>query len=320
MKTIYSLLMMAVLVALGPACGKKDTAFRMDLIKYLDNSYTRSFEESLKTGLANAGLVEGRDYKLRIRSAQGDMATLTMLVDAAVNARTDLLITFQSPTLYTAIQRAPSVNKIFTLLQNPFILGAGQSDDDHLPRLTGLYLVPPFEEMLDLIEQCSPPISSIGTIYDPGNDDSVYRRDELARMAAERSIQTIAVPYTSQNEIMMATDSLMSQSPKAVIHLQDPAQDITFPALFKNSVRRKIPVFSLVYNMEKIGAVIACSTDRQEIGNQFANMVVRIVRGEDPSFMPLENDRALKKRYGYNRTVASDIRLTLPESLLQKSE
>ena len=103
MKTIYSLLMMAVLVALGPACGKKDTAFRMDLIKYLDNSYTRSFEESLKTGLANAGLVEGRDYKLRIRSAQGDMATLTMLVDAAVNARTDLLITFQSPTLYTAI-------------------------------------------------------------------------------------------------------------------------------------------------------------------------------------------------------------------------
>ncbi len=320
MKNLFVLLTMVVLMLVGSSCGKKETIFRMDLIKYLDNSYTRSFEESLKTGLQTAGLVEGRDYKLRVRSAQGDMSTLAMLVDAAVNAQTDLLITFQSPTLYTAIQRAPSVNKIFTLLQNPFILGAGQSDDDHLPKLTGLYLVPPFEEMLDLIEQCSPPISSIGTIYDPGNDDSVYRRDELARMAAERSIQTIAVPYTSQNEIMMATDSLMSQAPKAVIHLQDPAQDITFPALFKNSSRRKIPVFSLVYNMEKIGAVIACSTDRQEIGSQFANMVVRIVRGEDPSIMPLENDRALKKRVGYNRTVATDIRLTLPESLLQKSE
>ena len=320
MKNLFVLLTMVVLMLVGSSCGKKETVFRMDLIKYLDNSYTRSFEESLKTGLQTAGLVEGRDYKLRVRSAQGDMSTLAMLVDAAVNAQTDLLITFQSPTLYTAIQRAPSVNKIFTLLQNPFILGAGQSDDDHLPKLTGLYLVPPFEEMLDLIEQCSPPITSIGTIYDPGNDDSVYRRDELARLAAERSIQTMAIPYTSQNEIMMATDSLMSQAPKAVIHLQDPAQDITFPALFKNSSRRKIPVFSLVYNMEKIGAVIACSTDRQEIGSQFANMVVRIVRGEDPSIMPLENDRALKKRVGYNRTVASDIRLTLPESLLQKSE
>ena len=320
MKNLFVLLAMVGWMVVGSSCGKKDTAFRMDLIKYLDNSYTRSFEESLRKGLQESGLVEGRDYTLRARSAQGDMSTLTLLVDAAVNAQSDLLITFQSPTLYTAIQRAPSVNKIFTLLQNPFILGAGQSDDDHLPKLTGLYLVPPFEEMLDLIEQCSPPISSIGAIYDPGNDDSVYRRDELARLAAERSIQTIAIPYTSQNEIMMATDSLMSQAPKAVIHLQDPAQDITFPALFKNSSRRKIPVFSLVYNMEKIGAVIACSTDRQEIGSQFANMVVRIVRGEDPSFMPLENDRALKKRIGYNRTVASDIRLTLPESLLEKSE
>ncbi len=312
----FAFLALAALLAAGPSCGKRDPVFRIDLVKYLDNSYTRSFEECLRKGLGGAGLVEGRDYKLRSRSAQGDMSTLTLLVDAAESSRTDLLITFQAPTLYAAMQRAPSVNKMFTLLQNPFLLGAGQSDADHLPRLTGLYMVPPFEELLDRIAECRPALRSIGTIYDPGNADSVFRKEELERLAAERNLSVRSVPYTSQNEITLAVDSLMSEAPQGVVHMQDPAQDVTFPVLFKSASRRKVPVFSLVYHMEKIGAAIACSTDREEVGDRFAQMVVRVIRGEDPGFIPFENDRALKKRYGYNSTVAAEARLTLPESLV----
>ncbi len=316
MKYILSSLLMAGLLLAGFSCAEKDKTFRIDLIKYIENSYTRSFEDSLLESLEASGLKAGQDYSLRIRSAQGDMSTLSMLVEAAENARSDLLITFQSPTLYTAIQRAPSVNKAFTLLQNPFVLGAGHTDDDHLPRLTGLYMVPPFEELLDWVAQCKPPIQTMGTIYDAGNEDSIHRKDELVQAAAERGIQVIAMPYTAQNEIITATEALMASSPQALMHLQDPAQDVTFPALFKNATRRKIPVFSVVYNMEKIGSVIVASTDREEVGTQFAQMVVRIIQGADPSSMPFENDRELKKRYGYNRTVAADIKLTLPDSLL----
>jgi putative tryptophan/tyrosine transport system substrate-binding protein len=311
------LLSVAVLGLVGAGCSPKEKIFRVELIKYLDNSYTRSFETSLQKGLEASGLLEGRDYVMRARSAQGDMSTLTMLVDAAVNAKADLLITFQAPTLYAAIQRAPDVDKMFTLLQNPFLFGAGRSDDDHLPHLTGLYMVPPIDELLTWVEQCRPAIETIGTIYDPGNEDSVFRKDELTRYAAARRMKVLAVPYTSQNEIMLATENLMSMSPGAIVHLQDPAQDVTFPALFKSAQRRKIPVFSLVFNMEKIGAVIACSTDRDQIGAKFAKMVERVIRGEDPTFMPFENDRALNKRHGYNRTVATDINLTLPEGLLK---
>ncbi|OGV42239.1 MAG: hypothetical protein A2X46_15370 [Lentisphaerae bacterium GWF2_57_35] len=308
--------MMTVLLMGGVSCKEKDTAFHIDLVKYIENSYTQSFEESLQEGLSAAGLVAGRDYRLKTRSAQGDMSTLSMLIDAAESSKTDLLITFQAPTLYTAIQRAPSVNKAFTLLQNPFILGAGQSDADHMARLTGMYLVPPFEELFGMMEECKPSIRTVGVIYDSGNDDSVYRKNELERFVNARGMQLATVPYTAQHEIATAAEALMASHPQAVMHLQDPAQDVTFPALFKNASRRKLPVFSVVFNMERIGAVIACSTDRKEIGDQFAQMVVRIVQGADPSLMPFENDRALRKRTGYNRTVAADIKLTLPDSLI----
>ena len=315
MKRILLLLMLACLLLSGISCSRNNKAFRITLIKYLDNSYTRCFEDELMTGLTGAGLIAGQDFQLKIRSAQGDMSSLTMLVDAAENSKTDLLITFQSPTLFTAIRRAPTVNKMFTLLQNPFILGAGESDTNHLEHLTGMYLIPPYKELLDLAGECKPAITRLGVIYDSGNDDSVYRKDDLVRVAAEHHMEVVAIPYTAQNEILTATDALMAEKPHAVIHLQDPSQDVTFPALFKNASRQKIPVFSVVFNMEKIGAVIACSTDRGEIGRRFAQMAVRVVKGEDPSSIPFENDGDLPKRIGYNTTVARDINLTLPASL-----
>ncbi len=322
MKIIKSLLvlvpLLSVVMLAGLSCGRKDDTFRIDLVTYIPNSYTKSFEESLREGLDAAGLVDGRDFKLRIRSAQGDMTTLTSLVDAAENDRANLLILFQAQTLYAALDRARSVNKMFTLLQDPFVLGAGQSDADHLPRLTGMYLVPPFAELIGMIAECRPSIYLLGTIYDPGNADSVSKKDELIQIAATHQMQVKAVPYTSANEIMTATEALMAERPQGIIHLQDPAQDMTFPALFKTASRARIPVFSVVYNMEKIGAAIACSTDRREIGLKFAAMVVRVIRGEDPSVIPFENDRDLKKRIGYNQTVATDIKLTLPPSVVKQ--
>lgn len=318
MKHLSCLLALAALLGIGSSCEKRDSTFRIDLVKYLDNSYTSAFEDSLQKGLQSAGLVEGKDYHLRARSAQGDMATLGMLIDAASSSRADLLITFQAPTLYAAIQRAPDTRKMFTLLQNPFILGAGASDSSHLPNLAGVYMVTPFEELLDLIARCEPAIRKIGTIFDPGNDDSVFRKDELVRLAAERNIEVVSVPYTTQGEITLSCDALMAESPQAVIHMQDPAQDLTFPALFKSASSQKIPVFSLVFNMEKIGASIACSTDRTQIGDRFAGMVARVIKGEDPSAMPFESDRDLKKRYGWNQTAAQSAKIKLPVERLRE--
>jgi ABC-type uncharacterized transport system substrate-binding protein len=97
----------------------------------------------------------------------------------------------------------------------------------------------------------------------------------------------------------------------------DPAQDVTFPAMYKLARQNKKPLFSVVYNMEKIGASIVCSTDREEIGLRFGEMVSRILKGEDPTHMPFENDLSLTKHFRVNTTAAAEAKITLSPSLLQ---
>src|SRR5262249_53978070 len=69
-------------------------------------------ELGVLAGLKEAGLVDGRDYRCTIRNAQGDMATVSGLVDAAVTD-SDLLITFSTPTLQSALQRAKQLPIVF---------------------------------------------------------------------------------------------------------------------------------------------------------------------------------------------------------------
>ncbi len=295
-----------------PVTGKR---WKIDVLKYINNSYTSTFEDMLRLSLSNNGLKENRDFKIRIRSAQGEMTNVTAIIDAALNDDSDLLVLFQAPILYTALNKAPNAKKLFTLLQNPFILGAGGSDTQHLPNLTGLYVVPPIEDLLQKIIECSPKISNLGTLYMIGNDDSVDRKNELTRIAKGKGIQIFERGYNTQNEIMDAAAALSDQKPDAYIHLLDPAQDITFPALYKYSRQDKRPLFSVVHNMDKIGASIVCSTDRQEIGLKFGEMVSRVLKGEDPSNIPFQNDISLTKHFMINKSAAAEANLILPASL-----
>src|SRR5207247_1850111 len=86
-----------------PALSK---TWKLDLLEYVDVPDVEEAERGIRAGLEAAALVDGRDYSLTERSAQGDMPTLSTLVDAAVNAGTDLLFTLSTPTLQAALARA----------------------------------------------------------------------------------------------------------------------------------------------------------------------------------------------------------------------
>ena len=69
--------------------GKKTIAF-VQLNNVLDVEET---EAGFLDGLKNSGLAEGTDFDIRRQNAQGDMATVSALVDNAVSQKCDLLVT-----------------------------------------------------------------------------------------------------------------------------------------------------------------------------------------------------------------------------------
>jgi len=101
---VYRLSRLAAFVALVLACGGKagskaaggeagaaaaDTGSKplIALIRAADWMGSEWAEDAIRVGLLEADLEAGRDYELKISSAQGDLATLPSLIDAAIDAK-----------------------------------------------------------------------------------------------------------------------------------------------------------------------------------------------------------------------------------------
>ena len=119
----------------------------------------------------------GRDYELKISSAQGDLATLPSLIDAAIDAKARVIVTLQDATLQAAVQRAKSVPIVFNLLSDPFAAGAGTSDSNHLANITGVYSPgfgdPEQTQRVELIRKVVPKARRIGVLFSPEEQLSV---------------------------------------------------------------------------------------------------------------------------------------------------
>ena len=165
--------------------GALARTWRVDLIQYNQVQDVEESEAGVIAGFRESGLVEGRDYVITVRNAQGDMATVSTLIDAALGERADLLVTFSTPTLQAALQRAKQVPIVFTYVSSPHAAGAGKTDTDHLPNVTGVYMAPVYPDMIALIRRVLPSVKSLGTLFVPAEVNSVFNRD-CSRLRARR--------------------------------------------------------------------------------------------------------------------------------------
>ena len=158
-------------------------------------------EEGLRAGFKQAGLLDGQDYEITVRNAQGDMATLNSILDTASGSKVDMVFTITTPALQTAMKKVKDKPVIFSLAVDPASWGGAKSDSDHPPNMTGVYVNSPFQRMIDVIRQCFPKTKRIGTLFSPGESNSVYVKEVFSDIVRKNSLELVAVPVNSSVEV-----------------------------------------------------------------------------------------------------------------------
>ena len=287
--------------------------WKLYFIEYNQVLDVEESEEGVREGLRESGLVEGRDYDIKVVNAQGEMTTVTALVDAAVTDRADLLVTFSTPTLQAAIQRAHGTPVVFTYVANGLIAGAGRSATDHLPNVTGLSFTPPFDEMLTLVQRWFPHIHRIGTLSVPAESNMVYYLKMLEEAAHKRGFEVVSVPVSSASDVADAATALASKDIDAICQIPGNLTASAFGSIRQAAVRERMPVFAFQSTQARDGATVVLAQDYKDAGRRGGAMAAKIMRGEDPHQIPLE--WFSKTRVVLNADAAWTIGLRLPAGL-----
>ncbi len=302
----------------GQAKGALAKTWRVNLIQLNQTLDVEESEKGVLDGLREAGLVEGRDFAKRIRNAHGDMATLSALVDAAVSERSDLIIAFSTPALQAALQRARQTRVVFTYVADAVAAGAGKSDTDHSPNITGVYLIAAYNQMMPLLRQVAPRARVLGTVYVPAEINMVTQLAVMERAVREAGLEVKSIAANSAAEVQEAAFALIANHVDAICQLPGNLTAAAFPSIAQAARRARVPMFVYQSSQGRAGAVLAVARDYYESGREAGKVAARVMRGESPGAIPFVGFGGTKLLV--NLDAAREAGLTIPPAILEKAD
>lgn len=299
--------------------GDAEKVWKITMIKYEDLQQTEEAERGFREGLSDAGLKDGYDYTIESRSAQGDIPTVIAMLDAAAADGTDMLVSLQTPTLHSAVQRGVGIPLVFMVVANPFVItNVGSNDTLHLPYLTGVYTNTTFKTMLQYIKSCIPNAQKVGTLYSSSELNAVFYRSQLQNAAAAEGLKVESVGVVSKESVGAMTELLCSSGIDAICQIEDNLTSAAFPSLVKAAAAAKIPIFSFVNKQAEQGAVMVLAPDYTIGAKQAARQAAQIIKGKSPENIPFQ--RIAKFDLIVNKRAAQTAGINIPESISARAD
>ena len=270
---------------------------------------------AFRQGLESAGWVTGRNVALDyiwgtygpdwVRSVTAELARLTPDV-IAVNSSTALravqALTGNTPIVFIAVSE-PVAQGFVASLSHP---GGNVTGLSNLEPTIGA-------KWIDLLKQIAPQVKRVAFMYNAANPGSSIGLASAQSVAGRFSIDVGGAPVSSPAEIDAAIAALGREGGGALVLPPDP-----FTVGFRKSIiaqtrALKLPVVSAVRAFADEGGLLAYGVHIPTLFGQAAGYVDRILRGEKPADMPVQQPTRFEMIL--NLKTAKALELNVPASL-----
>ncbi|HPU95848.1 MAG TPA: ABC transporter substrate-binding protein [Bacillota bacterium] len=262
----------AVVSAAG--CGKKVPT--IGISQYGEHASLDNCREGFIEGLVDAGLTEGKDFKVDYQNAAFDDAIASQIAQnfSSNNVALMLAIATPSATACYAAAEDKDIPVVFSAISDPV---KAKLDSGNV---TGTSDKLPVEAQLDLIRRLQPEADSIGIIYTSSEINSVSTIAEYEQKAAAYGFTIMSIGIMQQSEVTLAADSLISKGVDCFSNLTDNNVVGVLPSMLEKTREAGIPVYGSEVEQVKIGCVAAAGIDYFELGRQTGAIAARILKKE----------------------------------------
>lgn len=289
--------------------------YKFCLAHYVDSPVSEDAEKGILDELKNHGLEEGRDYSLKTFNAQGDVSTLNSITDAIASEKWDIVFSTSTPTIQALSKKITNSPIVFTNVGDPVRAGLGNSFTDHLPGMTGISTMSDFEGLVQLVAETIPGIKTIGTLFTPGEINSVAYKEELDKAAQKIGLTLIAVPANSATEVADAALSIANRGIQAFTQISDNLTASCGSSIIKLAYDNHIPYFAFISKQVEQGAIAAISRDYYFAGADAVLMAEEIMEGTDPKEIPYRF--VTKSKVDVNAEACAFFKVKVPDKYLQ---
>lgn len=272
------------LIAALPFCSAITLAQDMKTIaitQIVEHPALDSVRKGVIDELAAKGYLEPDTLKISYESAQGNPTTASQIARKFIGEEPDVVVAIATPSAQTMAAASKTVPIVFSAVTDP--VGAKLVSNLEKPgkNITGTTDMLPIDEHLKLVKQIVPTATRLGTIYNPGEANSVTLVEMVKSAGDAHGLAVTAVAANKTSEVLSAAKSLVGKVD--VIYLvTDNTVISAVEAVIKVGEQNKLPVIAADTDTVTRGAIAALGFDYYDVGRQTGELVVQIFSGVAP--------------------------------------
>ena len=317
-----------VVIALGTgalsaslACFAQPRRSRVARIGVLESSSTSANQrEALIAGLRELGLVEGRNFTIEYRWAEGKYERLPGQAADLVRMNVDVIVAGGTPAVQAAKQATTSIPIVMVRIGDPVGSGFVASLSRPGRNITGLsnILAEVAGKYVELLRAAVPRLSRVAVLLNPNNP---IHPDFFQRVRATEKANTVTlspIRASTASEVEAAFGAMDRERAEALIVLGDPFFASQAPRIAELAAQHRLPTMFWTREPVESGGLMSYGQHNEEHYYRAATYIDKILKGAKPGDLPVE--QATKFELVVNLKTAKAIGLTIPQQLLLQAD
>jgi putative ABC transport system substrate-binding protein len=271
----------------------------------------------MKQTLAALGWREGANLHIDWRDGGSDLALIGRFADEMVAAAPDVLLAIGTPCVEELRRRTGTIPIVFAVVTDPVGQGFVASLAHPGGNITGFtdYEGPMAGKWLEMLTQITPRAAHVAVLYNPATapfaDLMLRAMQDAARSLA---VTVRAVPLHDAAGIAPMIAALRTEKETALLVLADYFTLTNRASILASAAQANLPAVYWNRAFVDEGGLMAYGTDNSDIVRRAAAYIDRILKGERPVDLPVQNPT--KFELVVNLKTARTLGVTIPATLL----
>jgi len=268
-----------------------------------------------RQALQALGWSEGRNIQFIYRWSGGDLAHARQFAKELLDLRSDVILTNSTPATVAVRDITRTTPTIFVQVSDPVGAGVVQSLARPGGNLTGFtnFDLSTAGKWLELLKRLAPNITRVAYLFNPNTAPLLYAK-AVETAAPLLSVKSIPAAVHNAVEIERALEQVARESDSALLVLPDLFNATNRQSIIALAARHRLPAVYPFRYFVTSGGLMSYGTELLDTYRQAASYVDRILKGERPSDLPVQ--QPTKFELIINLKTAKALGLEIPDRLL----
>lgn len=275
---------------------------------------------SLRRGLQDHGYLEGQNFVIEYRWAEGRYDRLDGLAADLVRQRVDVIVAPTTTSAQAAKRATTTIPIVFLLIADPVAQGFVTSFARPGGNATGLAATGGPEiygKLLELLAEAVPGTTRVAVLSNPASPFGALALREVERAARSHRVQLTAHEALRPEAFENVFRAAVRARADGLLVLPDPMFFAQRTRLAELEARHRVPTIYGFRQHAEAGGLMAYGVDIADLYRRAGGYVARILGGARPRDLPVEQPRTFE--FTINVKTARTLGLTLSPTLLLRA-